>query len=193
MKTVLITGSARGIGAATAALFADSGYNVVINYNTSEKEALTLLEYITDKGCNAIAVRADVSDPQEAERLLRCLADEPLWFKAAVYLALLLALRREEVIGACESAIDWANQRIDVTKTVTQQSLDGKSVITEKPSTKGKKVKSLKLISPLDQLIQELIDEHAKNKIIFGNPVLILSISASGKNHMKMRMEIERR
>lgn len=71
MKTVLITGSARGIGAATAALFADSGYNVVINYNTSEKEALTLLEYITDKGCNAIAVRADVSDPQEAERLFR--------------------------------------------------------------------------------------------------------------------------
>ena len=42
MKTVLITGSARGIGAATAALFADSGYNVVINYNTSKAEASAL-------------------------------------------------------------------------------------------------------------------------------------------------------
>lgn len=69
MKTVVITGSARGVGAATAALFADSGYNVVINYNTSEKEALALLEQLTDKGFNATAVRADVSDPQEAKLL----------------------------------------------------------------------------------------------------------------------------
>lgn len=69
MKTVLITGSARGIGAATAALFADSGYNVVINYNTSEAEALSLCEALRTKGCNAIAVRADVSKQAEAELL----------------------------------------------------------------------------------------------------------------------------
>lgn len=69
MKTVLITGSARGIGAATAALFADSGYNVVINYNTSEAEALSLYEKLRAKGCNAITVRADVSKKNEAEFL----------------------------------------------------------------------------------------------------------------------------
>ncbi len=69
MKTVLITGSARGIGAATAALFADSGYNVVINYNTSEAEALSLCEKLRVKGCNAIAVKADVSKKNEAEFL----------------------------------------------------------------------------------------------------------------------------
>ncbi len=69
MKTVLITGSARGIGAATAALFADSGYNVVINYNTSEAEALSLCEKLRIKGCNAIAVKADVSKKNEAEFL----------------------------------------------------------------------------------------------------------------------------
>lgn len=69
MKTVLITGSARGIGAATAALFADSGYNVVINYNTSEVEALSLCEKLRVKGCNAIAVKADVSKKNEAEFL----------------------------------------------------------------------------------------------------------------------------
>ena len=105
----------------------------------------------------------------EAGHLLQCLEEEPLWFQVAVHLALLLALRREEVIGICESSIDWANQRIDVTKTVTQQSLDGKSIITEKPSTKGKKIKSLKLISPLGRLIRELMDEHKQNKIIFGD------------------------
>ncbi len=69
MKTVLITGSARGIGAATAALFADSGYNVVINYNTSKSEALSLCENLRVKGCNAIAVKADVSKKNEAEFL----------------------------------------------------------------------------------------------------------------------------
>ena len=69
MKTVLITGSARGIGAATAALFADSGYNVVINYNTSESEALSLCENLHVKGYNAIAVKADVSKKNEAEFL----------------------------------------------------------------------------------------------------------------------------
>ena len=34
-KTVLITGASRGIGRATAILFAKSGYNVLINYNKS--------------------------------------------------------------------------------------------------------------------------------------------------------------
>lgn len=66
MSTAVITGSARGIGAATAALFADSGYNVVINYNTSEKEALALKEKLGDK---AIAVKADVSTPEGAKLL----------------------------------------------------------------------------------------------------------------------------
>lgn len=69
MKTVLITGSARGIGAATAALFADSGYNVVINYNTSESEATALCESLTKKGHSAIAVKSDVSRPEEAQFL----------------------------------------------------------------------------------------------------------------------------
>ncbi len=69
MKTVLITGSARGIGAATAALFADFGYNVVINYNTSESESTTLCESLTKKGHSAIAVKADVSKPEEAQIL----------------------------------------------------------------------------------------------------------------------------
>lgn len=72
MKTVIITGSARGIGAATAALFADYGYNVVINYNTSESEALALKERL---GENTIAVQADVSTLEGAKRLFEAAAD----------------------------------------------------------------------------------------------------------------------
>lgn len=69
MSTAVITGSARGIGAATAALFADMGYNVVINYNTSEAEALALRGKITANGGKAIAVQADVSKMSEAKHL----------------------------------------------------------------------------------------------------------------------------
>ncbi len=69
MGTVIITGSARGIGAATAALFADMGYNVVVNYNTSEAEALALCGKIMANGGNAIAVQADVSRMSEAKHL----------------------------------------------------------------------------------------------------------------------------
>ena len=69
MSTAVITGSARGIGAATAALFADMGFNVVINYNTSEADALALLDKITASGGKAIAVQADVSQMSGARHL----------------------------------------------------------------------------------------------------------------------------
>ena len=42
-KTVVITGAAKGIGKAIAKTFAYSGYNVCINYNTSEEEELKAL------------------------------------------------------------------------------------------------------------------------------------------------------
>ena len=69
-KTVLITGSSRGIGAATALKFADMGYNVVINYNKSEKEAFKVLEKVRSKGVAAIAIKSDVSKSSEAESLV---------------------------------------------------------------------------------------------------------------------------
>ena len=42
MKTVLITGGARGIGKAISEKFAQNGYNVVINYSTSEEPAYSV-------------------------------------------------------------------------------------------------------------------------------------------------------
>ena len=39
MKTVIITGASRGIGAQTAKLFAKNGYAVIINYNNSKDAA----------------------------------------------------------------------------------------------------------------------------------------------------------
>ena len=69
-KTVLITGSSRGIGAATAIKFSEFGFNVAINYNNSEKEALDVLERVRKNGSNAIAIKSDVSEFEGAEFLV---------------------------------------------------------------------------------------------------------------------------
>lgn len=66
-KTVIITGASRGIGKETALLFANNDYNVIINYNKSEKEALLLEKVIKSNGKNAMAIRADVSKMDEVK------------------------------------------------------------------------------------------------------------------------------
>lgn len=62
-KTVLITGASRGIGAATSRLFAQSGYNLIINCNKNY-EALTSLKEDLERSyhVNCLAIQADVSN-----------------------------------------------------------------------------------------------------------------------------------
>ena len=66
MASVLITGASRGIGAATARLFAQRGWTVGINYNRSEGAALALAEEIRQAGGQAAVFIGDVSDPVQA-------------------------------------------------------------------------------------------------------------------------------
>ena len=65
-KTVLITGASLGIGAACAKRFAKEGYNVVVNYNSSENEAKALEKEFS----NMVAVKADLSKEVEAKALV---------------------------------------------------------------------------------------------------------------------------
>lgn len=69
-KTVLVTGSSRGIGRQIAKTFAQSGANVVINYSSSEAPALELAKEIKEQGGNALVIQADVSKFEESERLV---------------------------------------------------------------------------------------------------------------------------
>ena len=69
-KTVVITGASRGIGAQCARLFAEKGYNVVVNYNNSEEKAKALCNELNSKGFSAVAVKADVADSEQAKRLI---------------------------------------------------------------------------------------------------------------------------
>lgn len=69
-QTVLITGASRGIGKATAQLFAFKGYKVAVNYNQSDREALQLVEEL-NRLCPAIAVKADVSDGTQVYAMVK--------------------------------------------------------------------------------------------------------------------------
>ncbi|WP_186565866.1 elongation factor P 5-aminopentanone reductase [Lawsonibacter celer] len=65
MKTVLITGASRGIGAAAAQLFANRGYRVAVNYHRSRREAEALAGEL-----GGIAVQADVSDAAQVQKMV---------------------------------------------------------------------------------------------------------------------------
>ncbi len=69
-KVALVTGSSRGIGAATARLLAAHGAAVGVNYHQSEEAAQALVAEIGAKGGRALAVRADVREPAEVEAMV---------------------------------------------------------------------------------------------------------------------------
>ena len=68
-EVILITGSSRGIGAATALLAARQGYAVCVNYVRDARAAEDLCARIVAGGGEAIAVQADVGDAADVERL----------------------------------------------------------------------------------------------------------------------------
>ena len=64
-KVALVTGASQGIGKAIALELAKNNVNIVINYNSNEKEAISAVEEIKRCGVSGIAVKADVSDFDE--------------------------------------------------------------------------------------------------------------------------------
>ncbi len=69
-RIVLITGASRGIGAATAHSFAKNQDTVIINYHTSEKEALELQKKIEEMGVFAMTIKADISKENEVDAMV---------------------------------------------------------------------------------------------------------------------------
>jgi 3-oxoacyl-[acyl-carrier protein] reductase len=65
----IVTGAARGIGAAVAQRLAKDGFAVAVNYASSSAEADKLVAELTAAGAQAIAVKADVANADDVRRL----------------------------------------------------------------------------------------------------------------------------
>ena len=68
-RSAIVTGSSRGVGAATARLLAERGFNVVINYSKSEQQARTVQAECEALGASTLLCRADVSDDNDCRRM----------------------------------------------------------------------------------------------------------------------------
>jgi 3-oxoacyl-[acyl-carrier protein] reductase len=68
-KTAIVTGGSRGIGKAVAKRLARDGFAVVVNYANNAKEADATVAEIQSAGGRAIAVKADVGNAADVERL----------------------------------------------------------------------------------------------------------------------------
>lgn len=70
MRTAIVTGGAKGIGAAAVRLLCEQGFRTAINYHTSEEKALALSSFLVSKGYDAFPVKADVTDPAQVREMV---------------------------------------------------------------------------------------------------------------------------
>jgi 3-oxoacyl-[acyl-carrier protein] reductase len=75
-RNVLITGGARGIGAATSKALAQDGYRVFINYVNSNKIAAELAEAIKEEGGEAYPVQADVRNDDQLQAMFAMINEQ---------------------------------------------------------------------------------------------------------------------
>ncbi|WP_353092824.1 SDR family oxidoreductase [Tissierella praeacuta] len=75
-KTAIVTGASKGIGQSIAELFANEGYNVLINFNKSEENALNLYNKLKNKGLSVRLFKADVSKRNEVNSMIEFCMEE---------------------------------------------------------------------------------------------------------------------
>lgn len=66
----LVTGSATGVGRATAVKLAQLGYDLVINYTKSEADAHETVELVNAEGVNALLIQCDISDTPAVQEMM---------------------------------------------------------------------------------------------------------------------------
>jgi NAD(P)-dependent dehydrogenase (short-subunit alcohol dehydrogenase family) len=74
-KVALVTGSATGVGAATAVALARRGYDLLVNYSKSEAEAKASQAACRDAGADALLLRGDVSDDADCRSMVQAVIE----------------------------------------------------------------------------------------------------------------------
>jgi len=69
-RVAVITGASRGVGAATALVLAEQGFRVVVNYRASADQADEVVQSVTAAGGEAVAIRADVTVPDDVATMV---------------------------------------------------------------------------------------------------------------------------
>ena len=69
-KAALVTGGSRGIGRAISLALADRGARVAVNYLTNAQAAAEVVQQIEGGGGKALAIQGDVSNAEDARRLI---------------------------------------------------------------------------------------------------------------------------
>ena len=69
-KVVFVTGGSRGIGKAISLKYAENGYNVVINYVSTNTDIEKLEKEFKEKGAESLILKADVSKVEEVENVV---------------------------------------------------------------------------------------------------------------------------
>ena len=75
-KVALVTGSSRGIGRAIAIELAKSGIDIVVNDSKNPQEGIEVVDEINKIGQRAIYIQADVSDPDQVEKMVEKIIHE---------------------------------------------------------------------------------------------------------------------
>src|SRR2546430_9848343 len=70
----IVTGSASGLGAATAAMLAKGGARIVINYSSSQKEAEQTADLCRAAGGEAVLIQGDVSRDEDCRKIVAAAA-----------------------------------------------------------------------------------------------------------------------
>lgn len=70
-QRALVTGAGSGIGSAIAVAFGQAGAAVLVNFRSDEEEAQRVVTEIKKHGGDAVAVRADISKPDECRALFK--------------------------------------------------------------------------------------------------------------------------
>jgi len=109
----LVTGGSRGIGAATAVHLAGQGHDVVVGYRSGRSEADEVVTTAGALGARAVAVEADVTDPEQVDVL----------FAAAAQLGTVTGLVANA--GLTAHLGDLADTPVDVVRQVVDVNLLG--------------------------------------------------------------------